>query len=86
MNELLQDIKEAFNELIGQSNSNTSMDTAYERSKYDSFCVMAIDMRVNGYSVREIADRLGVTKKKVKEMLAYKSVARVNRTGGSRYE
>ena len=58
----------------------------FEQSKYNTYCVMAIDMRSNGYRVREIAKMLKITKKEVKAMLLHKSVARVNRNGGNSFE
>ncbi len=86
MNELVKDIKSAFYELIGKSKTEAQMASIYERSKYDTYCVMAVDMRQNGHTIKEIADRLEVSKSEVKDMLVYKSVSEVNRTGGSRYE
>lgn len=86
MNELLSDIKSAFCELIGCAKPQPTMDTIYERSRYDTYCVMALDMRQSGHTVKEIADRLEVSKRKVKAMLAQGSVPAINRTGGSSHE
>lgn len=86
MNELLKDTKNAFNELIGKNKTEIQMKSIYERSKYDTYCVMALDMRQSGHTIKEIADRLEVSESEVKDMLVYKSVSNINRTGGSRYE
>lgn len=84
MYELLADIKSAIHELISGKHEPEPVRTIFEQSKYNTYCVMAIDMRTNGYRVREIAKRLEITKKEVKAMLLQESVARVNRNGGSK--
>lgn len=83
MHELLMGIKGAIHELI-HGKHKTEARTVFEQSKYNTYCVMAIDMQKNGYQISEIAKRLEVTEKEVKAMLQKKSVARVNRNGGSR--
>lgn len=84
MHELLLDIKSAIHELIRDKYKPEPVRSIFEQSKYNTYCVMAIDMRSNGYRIREIAKMLKVTKKEVKAMLLEGSVARVNRNGGSK--
>lgn len=84
MHELLMDIKIAIHELIRGKHEPEPVRTIFEQSKYNTYCVMAIDMRSNGYRIREIAKMLKVTRKEVETMLLRKSVARVNRNGGSK--
>lgn len=84
MHELLVDVKSVFHELIRGKQVPEPVRTIFEQSKYNTYCVMAIDMRSNGYRVREIAKYLKLQKKEVKTMLLEGSVARVNRNGGSK--
>lgn len=84
MHELLMDAKSAIHELIRDKHKPEPIRTIFEQSKYNTYCVMAIDMRSNGYRIREIAKMLKITKQEVKTMLREGSVARVNRNGGSK--
>lgn len=55
--------------------------TLPEESRYRTLCVMAVDLRKSGCSVKEIASWLKVSRREVKKMLRYDSVAKLNRRG-----
>lgn len=84
MNKPFKNVKRKINELIRGKNEPEPIKTIFEQSKYNTYCVMAIEMKSNGYRVREIAKYLKLQKKEVKDMLLEGSVARVNRNGGSK--
>lgn len=80
MKSIIEDIKHAFMELLGFENE-AAVHTLPEESRYRTLCVMAVDMRGSGCSIREIKKWLKVSRREVKKMLKHESVAKLNRRG-----
>lgn len=80
MKSIIEDIKHAFMELLGFE-SEAAVQALAEESRYRTLCVMAVDMRESGCSVKEIAKWLEVSHREVKKMLKHESVAKLNRRG-----
>lgn len=80
MKQILEDIKHAFSELIGFE-KEAAAPSLPEESRYRTLCVMAVDMRACGSSIKEIAKWLKVSRREVKKMLKHKNVEELNRRG-----
>lgn len=80
MKQIMEDIKHAFMELLRIENE-AAVHTLPEESRYRTLCVMAVDMRESGSSIKEIAKWLKVSRREARKMLRHESVAKLNRRG-----